>query len=177
MDYDGDTTQAGVGIRFIPFAKHDLVLDVERLIKIGDNARDAWLITSAYSWEYNGEMHGEDMSWNFTAFDGEVAYIPNEPEIATAFAELLQGRMFAIADSFAIYPHALVSFQFNDEEDNSDTLVEIGPGVGFRYWFNRNPKGHMPTTMDVRLQYRFSLADNRDDDHEGGFVGTVKFKY
>ncbi len=176
IDYDGDTTQAGVGIRFIPFAKHDLVLDVERLIEVGDRSRDAWFVTASYNWEHGGVFRDDDLNWNFTAFEGEVAYIPNEPEVATAYAELLQGRMFAFADSFAIYPHGVFAVQFSDDENNSDTTVELGPGIGFRYWFD-DPEGHRPTTMDVRVQYRFSLADNRPDDHDGGLVGTVKFEY
>ena len=57
------TTQGMVGARWKPFSDHNLVLEVDKLIALGDAARNDTLLRAAYSYTVGTDLRAIDTHW------------------------------------------------------------------------------------------------------------------
>ncbi|RMF08654.1 MAG: hypothetical protein D6763_09550, partial [Alphaproteobacteria bacterium] len=63
-----DSHQAGLGARYRPLKAHNLVITAERLMGIGDFARDNWMLRSSYSWDRGYGYEPGATSWDYVTF-------------------------------------------------------------------------------------------------------------
>ncbi len=170
-----ETLQAGVGLRLQPFDSFGLTLSGERLIAVGDEARNAWLFSAAHGWGIGGDWRPTDRRWTVASSYLEAAYIPDDPQVLSGFGELFLGQAFAIAPRLAVIPHVVASVRYSEDEFVTNFLSELGVGASLRYWFDdtryQAPRG----SIDFQLQYRWFAYDDTEipltDD--GAVVGRV----
>lgn len=71
---DSNTLQGGAGVRYNPLSRHDLVLSLERLFKIGDHSENNWLWRNTYEWERGEKPQKYESVWLYNRVVGEISY-------------------------------------------------------------------------------------------------------
>ena len=166
------TLQGALGIRWKPFTDHNLVIEVGRLIKLGDQARDDWLLRAAISLGQGTDLRLEPPSWWQWQLYGEWVNYPETPQTLINFEARL-GRSYRLnnrLDRLVVTPFLAVGGGYDDALETPQALG-AGPGINFRLWF-REDADHAPMSfLDANLQYRFKLAG--DDRAEGIFASMM----
>ncbi len=166
------TRQGALGIRWKPFTDYNLILEVGRLIKLGDQARSDWLLRAAISLGQGTDLRLTPSSWWQWQLYGEWVSYPETPQNLTNFEGRL-GRSFRLTnplDRLVVTPFLAVGGGYDDALETPEALG-AGPGVNLRVWF-REDADHAPRSyLDANLQYRFKLAG--DDRAEGVFASLM----
>lgn len=163
LDYDSKSLQFGVGVRWKPFATQDFRLTLERMIKSGSNARNAWLTRASYSWNDGADIDPFATDWNYTSFYGDVAYIPTSPTFFSVYGQLEQGWRFRFGDATAITPHGVISTQYTSDKFRDDWTTEIGAGVTLSRWYDGGEYPSNSRRVDLIAEYRTPLSSTTHD--------------
>ena len=155
-----DSYQAGFGLRLKPLSNHNLVLSAERLVKVGDFARNDWMLRAGYSLDH-GTDYREDMTqwWSYSLYLDAALIDPADPDIFLT-AQVTSGYNISISEGLVLQPRltALTSWQKNSFRTSS--LIEAGPGVNIRYYFNDTHYEAYRSYIDLNLEYRIKLSGN-----------------
>ncbi len=166
------TRQGALGIRWKPFTDYNLILEVGRLIKLGDQARSDWLLRAAISLGQGLDLRLAPSSWWQWQLYGEWVNYPETPQNLSNFEGRL-GRSFRLTnplDRLVVTPFLAIGGGYDDTLKTPEALG-AGPGVNLRVWF-REDADHAPRSyLDANLQYRFKLAG--DDRAEGVFASLM----
>ena len=160
---EGDTVQAGLGVRYKPFASQNLVLSGERLVAIGSDARNDWLLRAGYSFGSSADLEpGRDRA-NYTSLYADAAVIPTSELPLFLTGELIQGISFNALPQTAVIPHLLAAGNLVDDEGGNSSGLYVGLGLRLKAWplETKYQAGRVALTMDV--QYRQQVVGNRDD--------------
>ena len=160
---EGDTVQAGLGVRYKPFASQNLVLSGERLVAIGSDARNDWLLRAGYSFSSSADLEpGRDRA-NYTSLYADAAVIPTSELPLFLTGELIQGISFNALPQTAVIPHLLAAGNLVDDEGGNSSGLYVGLGLRLKAWplETKYQAGRIALTMDV--QYRQQVVGNRDD--------------
>jgi len=168
----GETTQGALGVRAKPLSDHNLILAVERRVRIGSLSSNDWLLRMGYSGGMGTDLRVDVPSWNTVNVYTEVGrFIHRKQNYATFEAQA--GRSFRMGggDSrLVLFPHAVLGADYNSERTASGKQSSVGAGVGvnMRFWF-REDRDHAPRSyLDLSLQYRARLAG--DERGKGVFL-------
>lgn len=152
--------QAGVGLSIKPLAHDNLVLTAERLIAVGADARDDWMLRAAYSWST-----GQDQPFQadphlypgarFYAGGGVID--PAHPDWL-ASADLQLGATWWGSERFSLWPHMVLAGNWQEDRYGHVTLVEGGPGITGTVAFDEGRYRAFKGALDLTLEYRFKLA-------------------
>jgi tetratricopeptide (TPR) repeat protein len=175
LQWDGESLQGGLGVRYKPLPTQNLRGSLERLFPIGGKALSNWLARGLYSWSDGYEPRPGHASWNSTLFQGEVDTLLQAPKSLVLYGEFRQGWTFNISDSFLVTPHLVVVGRDESPSSSKSSYVEAGPGVSFKFLF-RDGRYYAPrSSFEVFLQYRSGRF--RDDVGFHGWVvmGSMHF--
>jgi tetratricopeptide (TPR) repeat protein len=165
------TTQGMVGARWKPFSDHNLVLEVDKLFRLGDAARNDTLLRAAYSYTVGTDLRVIDPSWPTWYIYAEVDRFLEKSQLV-GIAEGRFGRSFRldpISSNLVFFPHAVLAASYDDAFGNRQAY-SAGVGGSLRYWFGDTKYLAPPSYWELTLQYRFRVAgDNRA---EGIFAQT-----
>ena len=175
-----DTMQGGIGLRYRPLKSHNLVLAVERLMAIGDDARNDWMLRASFSWDKGFDLKPQASSWTFATLYLDAALIdPGSPDILLT-AEGRFGHSWIMGgnghgSTWTITPHAVTAAFWQDDDFHTTMLVEAGPGLSVKLYFADAPEAAHAGALELLLQYRIKLAG----DSLGGSsaVATLVFRY
>ncbi|RME64733.1 MAG: hypothetical protein D6782_07685, partial [Alphaproteobacteria bacterium] len=176
LDIVGRSAQAGIGVRARPVAAVNLVAGIERLIAVGGDARDDWMARLSYSAGAGYDAAPIEAAWWHWHVYGDLALIdPGRPDILGALEGRL-GRAVRLAGlgGLVATPFLGANAAFEDAFETT-TLVEAGPGLWLRYWFNADRFATPRSALDLRLEYRFELAG--DSSAGSGLVLTFALVY
>lgn len=164
--YDGSgdvtgmpTAQASVGARYKPLVDQNIVLSLERLIRIGRLSVNDWLARASYSTEAGTDLQVAAPSWRSWQAYVDGAYFFKEGRY-TFSTELRYGntwRLPLLNDRLTVYPHIALAGDY-DSFDVNRIALGMGPGIGFRFWFREGPYAAPASSLDVTVQYRFPLT-------------------
>ncbi len=160
---DEDSAQLGVGARWKPFQSVDFSLSGERLVALGDNARDDWLLRASYGWTNGYDWKPDAASWNYTSVYADLAYIPGDNEYFGAYAQVRQGRRFRTADGWTVTPYVTAVAQYSDDIYGSQDRFEAGPGVSVSHWFGEDDHHAYRRRVDFDVEYLFDVEGSGDD--------------
>jgi len=173
------TAQGGVGVRWKPFSETNLIVALQRQIKIGSASGDGdWLARLAYSNSFGTDLRVDQPSWWSGQIFGEVGrYIDHEQTYSIFEGQL--GRTYRLDDinpKLTITPHLVIGSDFNSslKAPAEKTAIGMGPGVNMRYWFREDHYKAPQSYVDFSLQYRFKLSG---DDRAEGVVLRTTFSY
>jgi tetratricopeptide (TPR) repeat protein len=155
---DRDSPQASVGLRWQPFVDDAFFVSLDRLIALGDNARDGWLTSVSFSGGEGTEWDPSASQWTFASIEATASYIWDAPAFLSATAEARLGPAFGFGDMWMFVPHFLLSGDFEDDDGVHSSLVETGAGVSLLHWFcSDHYEGPLCATQ-FTAQYRYVLA-------------------
>lgn len=175
LHFRDETYQAGLGIKYKPLATQNIVLAAERLISVGHEARDDWMLRSAYSWDRGyGQQPGKN-HWPFVTFYVDGALIrPTNPDIFAA-SDIRAGYSFLISGDkgplVIATPHIVTTGVVQKDPAGTTTLLEAGPGVSIKLWLQNGAHGAVRSSLDLIMQYRIKMAGNSAG--ESGFTITL----
>lgn len=164
--YDGSgdvsglpTAQLSVGARYKPLVEQNIVLSIERLIRVGSLSVDDWLARISFSTEAGTDIQVAVPGWRSWQAYADAAYFIKEGRY-TASTELRYGhtwRLPILNERLTIYPHVVLAGDYDSFEENRVALG-VGPGLGFRYWFREGRYTAPASSFDLTVQYRFPLT-------------------
>lgn len=166
------TTQGMLGARWKPFTDHNLVLEVDRLFKLGEVARNDTLLRAAYSLTHGTDLRVVDPDWLTWTVYAEIDKFLDHSQLV-AIGEGRVGRSFRldmVNDRLVFIPHAVVAANYDDSYAVKDAFG-AGGGASLRYWFGETPTIAPPSYLEFTLQYRFRVAG--DKRAEGVFAQVL----
>jgi hypothetical protein len=170
------TRQGSLGIRWKPLSRHNLVFETGRLVKIGDQARDDWLLRAAYSTGYGTDLRLDRPSWwQWNLFGEVVSYPQSDQNILNV--ELRGGRSYrlpALNERLVVSPLLVIGGGYDDAL-TTPRAFGVGSGVNFRLWLREDDYRAPMSYLDLSLQYRFRLAG--DEDRAEGVFLTFTLAY
>lgn len=165
------TTQGMVGARWKPFSDHNLVLEIDKLFRLGNAARDDTLLRAAYSYTVGTDLRVLDSSWPTWYVYAEVDRFLEKAQLIG----LMEGRfghsfrLDPVSSNLVFFPHVVVAASYDDSFAVRDAY-SAGLGGSLRYWFGETKYTAPPSYWELTLQYRFRLAG--DKRAEGIFAQT-----
>src|SRR5262245_10915433 len=151
---DDDTLQGGIGLRYKPFREHTFYLCAERLIAIGDQALNAWLVQATYAWYDGYDLKPGRSSWNYTLVYGDLGYTFGSSTIGAFYGEARQGWTFNFDDTWLVTPHLVVNGRSQWPENGDVNYIEAGAGVALKVLFGKTfYEGHR-ANFELTAQYK-----------------------
>lgn len=165
------TVQGAFGVRVKPLVETNLILAVERRLKIGSQAQTDWLARVGYSNGLGQDLRVDAPDWWTTQLYAEAGrFIKLKQNYATFEGQA--GRSFrldAIHPKLVIFPHLVFGADRNDGYGKGrEKAVSAGAGATLRYWFNEDKYTAPRSYWDMSLQYRGRISG--DDRAKGVFL-------
>jgi tetratricopeptide (TPR) repeat protein len=181
LRFDEDSFQGAIGIRYKPLRRQNFHLGLERLVKIGDQAQDNWLLRAMYSWGRGEDLRAGERAANYTYLYAEADYFVESPHGWMWYGEARQGLTFNWPGKLLLTPHLFVDGQFWEPQRLDGSFVEGGPGLSWKYRFNAD-RYHAPRSRtELLLQYRvgkfIGSTSEADDKRFDGLFLTFIFQY
>lgn len=165
------TTQGMVGARWKPLSSQNLVLEIDKLFRLGDQAREDTLLRAAYSYTVGTDLRAIDTSWPTWYVYAEVDRFLQKEQLV-GIMEGRFGRSFRldpISRNLVFFPHVVIAANYDDSFAVRDAY-SAGVGGSIRYWFGETKYVAPPSYWELTLQYRFRLAG--DQRAQGIFAQT-----
>lgn len=166
-----DSRIAGLGVRYKPFRRHNLVLALERRFALGARAgEDDWLLRAGWSSGRGTEWDPARASWTTWQVYAEAAYFLDAERLVGPFDARI-GRSWKLTGwhGAVLTPYLGIAGEYDDAQSPS-MAAGIGPGVSLRYWFGETRHRAASSYVDFTLHYRFRLTDAR---RGGGLFGQL----
>lgn len=151
---DNASRQGGIGVRYKPLRDQSFYLSAERLIGIGDNAQDDWLLRASYGWSSGYEMRANQTSWNYTTLFADVGAFSDREHTRALYVEGRQGRSFRVGDRWIVTPHLVADARRQWPDPGRFDYAEVGGGVSARYVFNDSRYTTPRSSAEFVLQYK-----------------------
>ncbi len=157
---DPDSAQAGIGLRLKPLPNHNLVFSAERLVKIGDFARNDWMLRAGYSRDH-GTDYREDKNnwWSYSLYLDAAMIDPSDPDIYLT-AQAISGYNMALSPGFVLQPRMTGLLTWQKDSFQQASLIEAGPGINMRYYFNDTKYEAYRSHIDLTIEYRLKISGN-----------------
>lgn len=173
------TAQGAVGVRYRPLRDWNLHFGVERLVAIGNDAEDNWLLRALWSISDGADVRHGDTLYNYSLLYTEGGHYTDSPSRSSIYVEGRQGVTINYNETVLVRPHmfAAVRKWIPDRDDAS--FYEFGPGVSLRFLFNETRYSTPRSSFDIMLQYgvgRFYNQDGKDSRSEE-FLLTTTLSY
>ena len=166
-----DSRIAGLGVRYKPLRRHNLVLALERRFALGARAgEDDWLLRAGWSAGRGTEWDPARDSWTTWQAYTEAAYFLDAERLVQPF-EARIGRSWKLPrwDGAVVTPYVGIAGEYDDAQ-SPRLAAGIGPGFSLRYWFGGTRHRAASSYIDFSLQYRFRLTEAR---RGGGLFGQL----
>lgn len=127
-----DAAQGMVGARWKPFSEINLVLEIDKLYKYGQFARDDTLLRAAYSYTYGTDLRVVDTNWTTLQIYSEIDRYFQNPQLVS-LAEARFGRSFRldlISRNLVFFPHVVAAANYDDSFARREAY---GIGAGSSY--------------------------------------------
>jgi bacteriophage N4 adsorption protein A len=154
---DHASLQAAVGVRYKPFQACDFFVGAERLLKIGADSQNDWLLRASFGLGRQVAPRYGYSHWNYSQLYIDTGFFTRSSTTAV-YAELRQGITLRATTNFLITPHLVLVDRHQNPDPDRSSVFEGGPGVSFKYFFDSH--GYKPqwSTIDIVVQYRERIA-------------------
>ena len=160
LELDPDSYQAGIGLRLKPLSGHNLVLSAERLLKVGTFARNDWMLRAGYSRDH-GTDYQEDQTrwWSYSLYLDAALIDPADPDIFLT-SQVTGGYSMTVAQGLVLQPRVSALTSWQKDSFHEASLIEAGPGLNIRYYFNDTKYEAFRSYIDLTVEYRLKLSGN-----------------
>lgn len=155
------SVQGALGARVKPLADANLVLALERRLKMGSSTQDDWLARVGYSWDRGLDLRVDQPDWWTAQVYAEAGrFIELKQNYATFEGQV--GRSFRVdqtSPKLVVFPHLVLGADRNTGyAPGHENAVGAGVGVSVRYWFNEDHYTAPRSYLDASLQYRDQIS-------------------
>jgi tetratricopeptide (TPR) repeat protein len=168
----GPAFQGGVGVRFHPFANVPLFLWAERMIALGHDSQDNWLLRATAGWDTGAVWRaGEAVDWihdwkPYFSVYGDVGRLLLHDHDWLAVGEVRLGGSLQPYEDLMVTPYVFVRDELDAAGSGTSNSLQIGAGVSFRMRFWHDP------LLGYRLEPETFIRIAHDVSRNGGPVGT-----
>lgn len=173
LRFQESSYQASVGLQYRPFSSLGLVLSGERLIGIGDAARDTWLGRARWSWSTGVDPVCADDPVHYGTAYADAAWFSSGLSSAAAFGEVRQGVTLPLTGSTTLSPHAAGYLRWEDAGPGAGSYVEAGPGISLRSEIGGGRYRPYLGTAELLVQYRIGELLDPPAGTDGSMGGLV----
>lgn len=168
---EDESYQGGVGVRYKPLRLYNFFIGAERLMKIGDQAQNNWLLRGAFSWGQGLENKRGIDRWNYSSFYVDAGYFV-ENSLWAYSVEARQGVSFNFRNILTLTPHLVINGRWEDPDLYSASYTEAGAGLIFSHTLNAQREKGKQATLEFLAQYKFPF-----DGSSSGLVvsGTLRY--
>ncbi len=160
LTIDPNSHQGGIGLRLKPLANHNLVLSAERLVKIGDFARNDWMIRAGYSYDHGTDYQPDTAGWwSYSLYLDAALIDPSSPDIFLT-SQMTGGYSMTLAEGLVLQPRLTALGSWQKDSFRTASLFEAGPGMNIRYYFNETKYEAYRGYLDLTVEYRIKLSGN-----------------
>lgn len=175
---DDDTLQGGVGARWKPLPEHNAYLSFERMVALGDAARDDWLARASVSFDQNTDWQPTRELWpTGTLYLDAARAVETDTTFLTAearwgYAWQPSGRFVTPDLDDVVKSYLVASAARTDEGGEVTDEVAAGLGVEWRVWFDESEYAAHVGTAEISIE---ALAPVQTDRREGMY-GRLRFR-
>jgi tetratricopeptide (TPR) repeat protein len=159
LSFSDRSYQGGIGLRYKPLSRHNLVLSAERLLEVGSFARNDWMLRAGYSLDHGTDWQPAHRWWSWSLYIDAAMIRPRDPDIYLTF-QAQGGPAFRLTEQMTIQPGGLFLVNWQQDQYRTAHLVEGGPGVKFRFYFNESRYEAWRSHIELAVSYRFRVAGN-----------------
>jgi hypothetical protein len=175
------STQGALGIRVKPLSGLNLVGAAERLVKLGSDSRNDWLLRLGYSAGFGQEPRIDRAPWwsgNLYAEAGRYLdlhqkYFVSEAQLGRSWRVDPEDGSWSGVSSAVLTPHIVLAADYNDGFAHP-RAIGAGVGVTLRLWLREDARSGPRSYADLTLQARRRLSG---DDRAGGVVFRLSYNY
>lgn len=164
LELEQGTAQGAAGVRYKPLRDGNLHFGVERLMAIGDDAEDNWLLRALWSVSDGADVHTGDPLYNYSLLYAEGGHYAESPSRSSVYVEGRQGLTFNHGDTFLVRPHLFAAVRKWTPDRDDASYYEAGPGVSLSWLFNETPYSTPRSSFEVMLHYGIGRFYNQDGD-------------
>lgn len=156
---DTETFQSTIGVRYKPFQSHNFNLSAEKLIKIGDNSQNNWLVRGMYGWTSGFDINFGKKYWNYTTLFGDLGYFIQSPAVLSFFGEARQGISYNLGEKIVLTPHAVIDGRIQTKDESNLSYLEAGGGISFKYYFNQTTHSAPKSYIELLFHYKAGIVN------------------
>ena len=167
-EYFNDSVAAALGIRVDPLTEYNLILTLEKILKIGRQTRDDFRGRIGYSWDTGLELKPFEPNWLYSTFFNELTH-SFQPNDDTYSGEARLGRSFrldGLNDRLVLTPHLVSTWGYGGKEikeKGERWYLETGLGLHLRQWYREDKYNAPQSYTDIIIQYRSGLSHRREN--------------
>jgi adsorption protein A len=160
---DHQSLQAGLSLRYKPLKQYDFFVGAERLLKVGADSRNDWLLRGSLGLGKEVERQANKPHWNYWQFYADAGYFVSSRTEAT-YLEFRRGITLPATANLMITPHVVFAYRQQSPDPAHTSISEGGPGVSFKYLSGGTRYEPHGPTFDWLLQYRARLSGRGHGD-------------
>jgi tetratricopeptide (TPR) repeat protein len=176
--YDPESTQLGLGVRLKPLDSENLWLSFERLVKIGDESQDNWLLRGLASRDWGREPPERYRAGHSgRAYADAGAFLrdsgPSDRR-AVFHIEAVEGIRFGLSPDWAVVPHGVVDGHWESSGGAPGRYLEAGAGVEVLGWLGKTADGARKGRASLFAEYKWGAFASKPPGRDSrGFHGPV----
>lgn len=158
----GSQTQGGVGLRVKPFAPVNFLLSGERLVALGNKARDDWMLRASASFD-RGTAYAPDEQYQHyrsVYLDGAMVV---EDSAEFLVGEWREGLSIRLGQGLTLVPYGVAAASYTNDAE-TERRYELGLGVALRGWLGGSTYRTHSSNFELGLEFRGMVGGNTDED-------------
>jgi len=156
LKYNDASTQAGIGLRYKFLQGENLWISGERLIKVGKDALDDWLVRLLFSRGNGFEPLPLVRNQDYYLLYGEVdGYLHSET--VAAYVEARKGRAFTLRSDYLLAPYLVLDTRWQSPFSAGGNYLEGGAGISLKYFYNNTHYENYRNSIDFSINYKHGM--------------------
>jgi tetratricopeptide (TPR) repeat protein len=155
------SAQGAVGVRWQPVAGSGLRLGLERLVGLGDEARDDWLARIGWSWSLGDEIASTRQAWWTAQSWLDAGWFVKDGGSRALYGEARVGRSQRVGEGWVLMPHVLLNGRTLAPDPRGESWLEAGVGVALRREFGATPLEAARGRLELSLQWKQAIEPGR----------------
>lgn len=169
----GSETQGGVGLRVKPFAPVNFLLSGERLVALGSEARNDWMVRASASFGRGTAYIPDQQYQHYRSVYLDAAKVV-EDGAEFLVGEWREGVAIRIGQGLNLVPYGVAAASYTNDAE-TERRYEIGAGVALRGWFGGNAYRTHRSNLELGLEFRGMVGGNTDED--SGVVVRLQYGF
>lgn len=158
-----ESVQGGIGVRYQPLPEHNVFVAGERLVAIGDNARNDWMLRASASFDKGTGFEAGEDSWLYRSVYVDVARTLDAGETFYG-AQGKLGWAQRLGNNHALIWHGTLAANGSESDGNRQDNAEAGVGVTFKGWYDEDRYSSHLWRLEGGLEYREVISGDEEGE-------------
>lgn len=152
------SVQGGVGLRWQPISDSALRLTAERLIAVGEDARNDWLLRLAWGVTTGDQAPAASAYWPSGQAYIEAGRFFGDGGSTAYYGEARLGMATSLGAQWTVTPHGVIAAREVRPDAGSESWAELGAGLAFRRPFGGSQHEADRGRLEWLVQYRTGVS-------------------